>query len=229
MVLDTLNKSLAGSESKDVDMSNYIRAAEAIRDAFQCVVIVVHHCGLDETRPRGHTSLPGAVDAQLSITRKEALVTLTVELMRDGPEGEEVASKVVVKSVGNDAHGRPMSSLVVVPLDNPEGAAHAVRKPWPPALKVFHGALLEALISHGVAHHIQGGPMVRAVDVNRVRAAFYETYIPGHEPGATPEQKQDTKKKAFARCLTRAQSYHLIGGRALDNGTDLIWPATHAG
>ncbi len=63
----TLNKSLLGSESKDADMSNYIRAAEAIRDAFQCVVMIVHHCGLDETRPRGHTSLPGAVDAQLSV------------------------------------------------------------------------------------------------------------------------------------------------------------------
>jgi AAA domain len=58
VVLDTLNKSIEGSESKYIDMGNYVRAAEAIRDAFKCVVIVVHHCGLDETRPRGHTSLP---------------------------------------------------------------------------------------------------------------------------------------------------------------------------
>ena len=70
VVLDTLNKSLIGSESKDVDMSAYLRAAEAVRDAFNCVVIIVHHCGLDETRPRGHTSLPGAVDAQISVTRE---------------------------------------------------------------------------------------------------------------------------------------------------------------
>ena len=53
VVLDTLNKSLMGSESKDTDMSAYVRAAEAIRDAFKCVVIIVHHCGLDDTRPRG--------------------------------------------------------------------------------------------------------------------------------------------------------------------------------
>src|SRR5262249_45256726 len=51
VVLDTLNKSLMGSESKDTDMSAYVRAAEAIRDAFKCVVIIVHHCGLDDTRP----------------------------------------------------------------------------------------------------------------------------------------------------------------------------------
>jgi len=34
-----------------------------IRNAFGCAVIVVHHCGIDATRPRGHTSLAGAVDA----------------------------------------------------------------------------------------------------------------------------------------------------------------------
>ena len=32
-MLDTLNKSLVGSENKDVDMGAYVRAAEAIRDA----------------------------------------------------------------------------------------------------------------------------------------------------------------------------------------------------
>jgi AAA domain len=61
VVLDTLNKSLVGSESKDVDMSAYIVAAEALRDAFDCVVAIIHHCGYDETHPRGHTSLTGAV------------------------------------------------------------------------------------------------------------------------------------------------------------------------
>ena len=35
VVLDTLNKSLVGSENKDVDMGAYVRAAEAIRDRFR--------------------------------------------------------------------------------------------------------------------------------------------------------------------------------------------------
>ena len=86
VVLDTLNKSLVGSENKDVDMGAYVRAAEAIRDKFGCVVIIVHHCGYDDTRPRGHSSLPGAVDAQLAVARNEEVVTVTVEMMRDGPE-----------------------------------------------------------------------------------------------------------------------------------------------
>ena len=72
VVIDTLNRSLAGSESDDKDMAAYIRAADAIRHAFGCVVIIVHHCGVDATRPRGHTSLIGAVDAQLAVKRDAA-------------------------------------------------------------------------------------------------------------------------------------------------------------
>jgi RecA-family ATPase len=65
--LDTLNRSLRGSESSDEDMTAYIRATDAIREAFDCTVVIVHHCGIDGTRPRGHT-LPdqGAVKSRRS-------------------------------------------------------------------------------------------------------------------------------------------------------------------
>ncbi len=41
---------------EDEDMRADIGAADAIRDAFECAVMVVHHCGVDDTRPRGHTA-----------------------------------------------------------------------------------------------------------------------------------------------------------------------------
>jgi AAA domain len=43
--LDTLNRSLFGSENSDEDMGGYVRAADAIREAFNCAVPIVHHCG----------------------------------------------------------------------------------------------------------------------------------------------------------------------------------------
>jgi RecA-family ATPase len=46
IVLDTLNRSLRGSESSDEDMTAYIRAADSLREAFDCAVIIVHHCGV---------------------------------------------------------------------------------------------------------------------------------------------------------------------------------------
>ena len=119
VVLDTLNKSLAGSESKDVDMAAYIRAAEAIRDAFGCVVIIIHHCGWDETRPRGHSSLPGAVDTQIAVVRNNDVMTATVEFMRDGPEDVQETSTTKTVPVGEDHNGKILSSLVLVPGGEP--------------------------------------------------------------------------------------------------------------
>jgi len=117
--LDTLNKSLAGSESKDVDMAAYLRAAEAIRDAFGCVVVIVHHCGWDETRPRGHSSLGGAVDTQIAITRNGDTMTATVEYMKDGPEAVQETSTCKVVPVGEDHNGKILSSLVLMPGGDP--------------------------------------------------------------------------------------------------------------
>jgi RecA-family ATPase len=66
IVIDTLNRSLAGSESDDRDMAAYVQAADAIRNAFTCAVIVVHHCGIDASRPCGHTSVTGAAGSSPS-------------------------------------------------------------------------------------------------------------------------------------------------------------------
>src|SRR5262245_34871536 len=96
VALDTLNRSLRGSENSDEDMGNYIKAADAIREAFSCAVIIIHHCGIEGTRPRGHTSLTGAADAQLACKRdRNNNVELKVEWMKDGDsEGQIVTSKL---------------------------------------------------------------------------------------------------------------------------------------
>ena len=41
IVLDTLNRSIEGSESDDKDMGAYIKSVDAIRETFCCAVIVV--------------------------------------------------------------------------------------------------------------------------------------------------------------------------------------------
>lgn len=120
VVIDTLNRSLNGSESSDEDMADYIRAADAIREKFNCAVIIVHHCGINDKRPRGHTSLTGAADAQISIKRDKAKnIIATLEWMKDGPEGEVFASALENVDVGEDDDGDNITSCVVVPVDAP--------------------------------------------------------------------------------------------------------------
>ena len=149
IVLDTLNKSLVGSESKDVDMAAYIVAAEALRDAFDCVVIIIHHCGYDETHPRGHTSLTGAVDAEFEVVREGMLVTVKNVTMRDGPEGFEIRSAAEVVDVGEDINGKVLTSLVIVPTDAP-AAVGKKRKGRPNvATPILIDALRAALAERG--------------------------------------------------------------------------------
>jgi RecA-family ATPase len=101
IAIDTLNRSLAGSESDDRDMANYIKAADAIRDAFNCAVVIVHHCGHEGTRLRGRSSLIGAVDAQIAVKRDAAdNIIATDEFMKDGPQGDEFASRLEVVEIG---------------------------------------------------------------------------------------------------------------------------------
>ena len=140
--IDTLNRSLIGSEAKDEDMAAYLRAADAIRDAFDCVVPVVHHCGINDSRPRGHTSLTGAADAQLAVKRDgEKNFTVTVEYMKDGPEGDVLTNRLDTLDVGVDADGDAITSCIVVPVDDatprpaarvkPRTASNWQSDPWP--------------------------------------------------------------------------------------------------
>jgi RecA-family ATPase len=219
VVLDTLNKSLFGSENKDVDMGAYVRAAEAIRDAFGCVVVIVHHCGYDDTRPRGHSSLPGAVDAQLAVTRTEEVITVTVEMMRDGPEDTQVVSAVEVIEVGQDQNGKTLTSLAVVPSD--ADAAARERHGWPRGMSVLHAALKSVLASKGEMFQPEAGVLaVRAADQWFVRDRFYATYAEDEEDTT---KRQAKLQKAFVRALADAQHRGIIRIMRTEGGQTMVW------
>ena len=105
LFLDTLNRSLVGSESKD---ERFLAAAESVALELSCAVIIVHHCGIDASRPRGHTSLSGAVESQLKVERANTgEVIVTVELAKDFAEGTEIVSRLEPVPLGTDADGGP--------------------------------------------------------------------------------------------------------------------------
>jgi len=117
--IDTLNRSIRGSESSDEDMGNYVKAGDAVREAFRCAVFVIHHCGIEGSRPRGHTCLSGAVDAQIAVKKDKdtGIIACVVEHMKDGPEGDEFYSTLEVVEVGEDNDGDPITSCVILESD----------------------------------------------------------------------------------------------------------------
>jgi hypothetical protein len=200
VVLDTLNRSLAGSESSDTDMAAYIRAADAIRDAFDCAVVVVHHCGIDGSRPRGHTSLPGAVDTQLSVKRDSMdNVVVAVELMKDGPEGEEVLSRLESVDIDEDADGEAVTSCVVVEVEGGRIASKTSKKMKGAALTALR-ALQKAIDECGVpppaSNHIP--PSARTVSVDQWRQYSYSS---GITSSSDARARQQAFKRAFDKLI----------------------------
>src|SRR5262249_10149604 len=95
VVFDTLNRSLGGDENSGMAMTAYVNAAGAISAAFRCAVIIVHHCGHDDSRMRGFSGLGGNVDCQIAITRdpRSGVIVSTVVEAKDMVGGDSIASK----------------------------------------------------------------------------------------------------------------------------------------
>jgi hypothetical protein len=148
ITIDTLNRSLRGSESKDEDMAAYLAAAIALVERFQCLVLIIHHCGHNEDRPRGHSSLLGSADALIE-TRKDEnnRIVAEVEEMRDGPNGAITYSMLKMVTAGYDGNLNPITSCVVVPAESvqTEASQKTATKPPPPMARKFYDALLNAL------------------------------------------------------------------------------------
>lgn len=181
IALDTLNRSMPGSESSDEDMTAYVKAGDM---AFNCAVVIVHHCGHDGTRPRGHSSLMGAVDAQIAVKRDAAdNVIATVELMKDGAQGDEFASQLEVVEVGIDGDGDKITSCVIMPVEglatSRKDKAAKLTKGAKIALRALHEAIGECGEVPPVSNHIPGS--VKTVKVQTWRTYAYCLGISGSD------------------------------------------------
>jgi hypothetical protein len=86
VIVDTLNRVMpGGNENASEDMGAVIANAKKIEEAFKCAVMFIHHSGKDETKgSRGHSSLKGAMDAEISIVRQEDIRTFRIEKQKEG-------------------------------------------------------------------------------------------------------------------------------------------------
>ena len=199
IVLDTLNRSLKGSENDDRDMGDYIKAADQVREAFDCAVIIIHHSGIDPKKPRGHTSLTGAADAQLAVKRDGGDVLLRVEWMKDGPQGDEIASTLETVEIGVDEDGDSMTSCVVLPSDADRPARRATAGLSERLRRAC--ALLQSMMERdGQAIDEPGCPdlvpkRIKAVKIDHWRKECYLS-LPVDSEG---DAEKETKRKVFLR------------------------------
>jgi len=204
VVLDTLNKSLLGSESKDVDMASYIRAAEVVRDAFDCVVVIVHHPGWDESRMRGHSSLPAAADASLMAEREGDVVRITVEEMREGPQGSWVMGRAKEIVVGEDVNGKALTSLVFEHIG--DDGVHSETIPARRTRGISEGQELAVIVLRRTIRE-KGEVLPSGLDIEGTRGIKLETWraelLLAHALGQFRAQWQRLKNTLQTRGLIR--------------------------
>ena len=206
IVLDTLNRSIGGSESNDEDMSAYVAAADVLRERFACAVIIVHHCGVDATRPRGHTSLTGAVDAQIAIKRDAAnkIITL-IEWMKDGPEGDTFSSQLQRVDLGRDDNGLTISSCIVAPAEA-EPTSFVKKTKLSDGAKIALKQLNSAIAQHGEpipsASGVPNGKLGVQIDLWR-RFAY--------QGGISDGDSEAAKRNAFTRGKERLLADEIVG------------------
>jgi hypothetical protein len=214
--IDTLNRSLVGSESKDEDMAKYLGAADAVAAQLACKVVIIHHCGIDATRPRGHTSLTGSVEEQIAVKREgDGQFSATVEFAKDMAERETIHSHFQVVTVGTDPDGDPITSLIVMPAAEPVTAKKAGKKITganAAALAILRRAIDDAGQIAPASNHIP--PDTRTIAEDEWRRYAYLGTI-------TESDKPDSKRRAFTRAVKNLQNAGLIG---IWNGQVWIMP-----
>ncbi len=158
-IVDTLNAASPGAdENSSVDMGRIVSGAKELQRQVGGLVWLVHHSGKDTSRGlRGHSSLTGAVDAIIEVTRDESgdRREWRVERAKDGPESDPIPFALSVVELGEDEDGDAITSCVV---EVREADPNERRKPKKPpggnqklALKAIEVAL------RGSSDYGQGG------------------------------------------------------------------------
>jgi hypothetical protein len=185
-----------------------------VREAFDCAVVIIHHCGVDETRPRGHTSLRGAVDAELAVKRDTARnIVVEVEWMKDGDsEGDAIISKLERVEVGVDEDDNVLSSCVVVPVEGTTSAP--ARDKLTDRQRLALAALTETLLSYGrdAPPDYQLPYGTKVVQSNQWKEELYRRNV--------LDREASNPRARFNELRNRLAAKKLIGVR-----DDLIWPA----
>jgi len=120
VVIDTLNRSMAGNENDNSDMADFVRGCEQIQHDHSCGVVVVHHSGKDAERgARGASALKAATDFEVMVGKKDDVITVTHTRAKDSEPLAPVLCRTEVVTIDGylDYKGRPITSLVPMPAD----------------------------------------------------------------------------------------------------------------
>jgi KaiC/GvpD/RAD55 family RecA-like ATPase len=151
IVIDTLNRAMAGGdENAPTDMGRFIANVSDLRHETGAHIAVVHHGNEASggTKPRGHSSLKGAADAIIEVTKDDdGTRRAVIAAAKDDPDGTVMGFKLNVVELGEDEDGDPITTLLVEELtEAPQPSATL-----PKAAKVALNMLENLIAGHGTS------------------------------------------------------------------------------
>ncbi len=197
IVVDTLAVTFGGgNENAPEDMGAYVSNIQYIRAETGAAVLVVHHTGKDEARGmRGHSSLLGALDAELAIEGSPGQERiLRTGKVRDGDGYTDIFAFTLRRvELGLDPDGDPVTTCVVDTKDE-AGTQRARRDRKAGGLGKHQKTVLRIVeAAGGRIDRITLGQKLRAEDVPRNRvhdavASLLENGMLVAHDDATPPQ-----------------------------------------
>ena len=116
VIIDTVSRALAGGdENSPAAMGAFVKNCGAIKDQCGIAVIGIHHTPMGSDRARGHSSLHGATDAEIIVTKAEDGQPNRWKIGRSkcGPTGAYHEFRLRRHDLGTDEDGDPVTSCVV--------------------------------------------------------------------------------------------------------------------
>jgi hypothetical protein len=239
VVIDTAGKAAGltrdGQLNDDTTAKLVMNAlAEASRETGALFVGVAHFGKNKEAGTKGSTGFEDDADVILALLGERGIngvvenPRLCLRKRRTGPNGEEFPFRVRDAELGINESGKLEKTLTIewptATEVKTENLAKAKGKdPWGArSIRQLRQVLMNMLADVGSQQRpYPDGPLVRAVDLELVRAEFYKSY----PAVGNDEAKADTRQKAFRRAVNEASARGLIKTRDIGAVT-FVWLTT---
>lgn len=211
IVIDTLAQTLGSGDENGSGMTQFIANANDLAAHFKALVLVVHHVGLaDDQRMRGHSSLHGALDAQILCERVKGTFTstLTLQKLKDETSDRTFMANLSRIVIGHDGDGDEISTLVVDSIveEDAKALAGTTKQVVPPSQRLLMEVVQDALAEEGADFRPYGlqGPLVRAVPDGAIRARYYARIAEEAGADEDADKLSERQRKAFNRSIEAA-------------------------
>ena len=216
-----------GADNDTATTNVVLRTMAELATRAGCFVFGIDHFGKDvNVGTRGNSVKEGNADVVLALLGDRAITgeisstKLAIRKRRGGANGQEFPFRPQTVDMGADQHGKPVTTLVLdwgVTAEPPKGRKDNWGKGGGKLLRqIVMGLLAECGVD---LKPFADGPMVKALEVERVRAEFFKRR---YTEGDSEKAKRQAKRMAFQRAMEAAVDRGVIATREVE-GVEYVW------